>query len=283
MALLLYSKAVKDAIAAAWLRLARARPDLGAALSLEDLIGQSTISQRDDGGYRFGCAADAKARIAAARPLLNRAFISAATLAERPIDCISEPSLQTELESALLDAIGACPDTTARPGMYSLCGDHLPLYLQWQRMNAACPDLPTPRYAYAFGSVAPEVGEFSHPIYKSAYDLRAWKPNSPPSFWWHTFVVERPAGQPIIASVIGMTVLLHGLVEAQSVYHRIVQVSRQICREFGSAFGEILYFVSGETVTFAAFSHVMATDFPASEVDSALQGWLEHRQQAAAT
>lgn len=272
MALLLYSKAVKDVVGAAALHALSKRHDSG-AVSIEDIIAGLNVHRRQNGGYRIDGMADVLTRISEAPWLINRAFVSADTLAARDSHEISDLSLQTEVESALMHAIGLCSRTTAHPGLYSLCGHYLPLYLQWARVRAACPSLRIPRYAYAFGSVAPDVSGFSQIIYKSAYDLRTWKPNSPPAFWWHTFAVERPEGQPVVASVIDDTVLVRDKIGPVA-GEMILAVSSGICREFGSIFGEILYFVAGDSVTFAAFSHSMATDVPSSEIDQLLEGWL---------
>lgn len=280
MVMLLYSKAVKDAVSAALLRIASKRSDIE-AVSVEDLIAKSVVRRRANGGYQLDFKTDALAQVALAPLLVNRAFISEGTLTMRTKRTVSDLALQTEMESALSDAINLCQKSTALPGQYSLCGHHLPLYLQWSRVRATCPGLCVPRYAYPFGSVAPEVNEFSKVIYKPAYDLRTWKPNSPPPFWWHTFAVERPAGNPIVASIVDGNVLIHGEAGTNAC-EIILDRSNDICRAFGTIFGEILYFADGDTITFAAFSHPMATEIAPSKIDPLLEDWLTRHPATAA-
>ena len=271
MALLIYSRSVPDVIASSLIRAAHPGVLL---VALEDVVSQARINLRVNGGYELEGADEFLQAIAVDKFLINRAFIGKDTLessgqAERP----SQLALQTELESALVAAISSSSEATARPGLYSLCGDNLPLYLQWLRVRSECPEFNTPNYAYAFGSLAPEVERFKNVIYKSAYDHKAWKPNSPPAFWWHTFAVDRPDGTPVVASVIGDNAVVVGEV-ANPVICMIRKQSPSIARLFGSEFGEILFFVEGSEVCFGAFTHQVTGRGANERVDALVNDWV---------
>jgi hypothetical protein len=271
MALLLYSRSVPDAIASALIR--AARPGVS-FMALEDVVSQARINLRVNGGHELVGAHEFLDAIAAEKFLINRAFIGKDTLesssqAERP----SQLALQTEIESALVAAISGSRKATARPGLYSLCGDNLPLYLQWSRIRSECPDFNTPNYTYAFGSLAPEVEQFKNVIYKSAYDHKTWKPNSPPALWWHTFAVDRPDGTPVVASVIGDDAVVVGDV-AEPVICSIRKQSISMARLFGSEFGEILFFVEGSEVCFGAFTHQVTGREASERVDALVNDWV---------
>lgn len=280
MFLLLHSKSAADAVALSLLRIAGKRKDL-ATVSIEELIIGASIDPHADGGYELNSDPRLHTLIKGASVLANRAFMGQQTLRAGGESAVSDLTLQTEIESTLRETILLNPNSTAEPGQYSLCGHYLPLYLQWSQALDACPWLRVPRYTYAFGSVAPDVSDFSRVIYKSPYDFRSWKPNEPPGFWWHTFAVERPAGAPILAVVIGGETLVQGDDIGEDVRSVVLDSAPVICRTFGSTFGEILYFADETGVTFAAFSHPVASDIDPAIIDPMLESWLDDRRVTA--
>lgn len=273
MTLLLYSRSVPDAIASALVK--ETRPDVR-LVALEDVIAQSEIKLRANGGYEFE-AADHISAIADSELIINRALISKDTLSSYTLNERPSPlALQTEVESAVGAAITAARDATARPGLYSLCGDNLPLYLQWQCVHNAFLDFSIPDYAYAFGSLAPEVASFRRVVYKSAYDFKTWRPNEPPATWWHTFAVDRPAGTPVVASVVGNGVVVMGDIDVQQ-SSRICEASPVIARLFGSDFGEILYFINGTELYFGAFTHHVTGRGAGDQINALVEEWMTEK------
>lgn len=282
MFLLLHSSSVVDAVALSLLRIASKREDL-ATVSIEDFIKEASLNQREDGGHELTSDPHLSNLIQGAPVLINRAFLGQQTLRAKGDNGVSDLTLQTEIESTLRETIGLNLNSTADPGQYSLCGHYLPLYLQWSQVLDACPWLRVPRYTYSFGSVPPDVSDFSRIVYKSPYDFRSWKPNKPPDFWWHTFAVDRPAGVPVVATVIGGDSVVQGADIGEDVRSIVRDSAQAICRTFGSTFGEILYFADESEVTFAAFSHPVASDIDPAVIDQMLESWLDDRSVAVAT
>ncbi|MGQ5524808.1 hypothetical protein ACUHMQ_16315 [Chitinimonas sp. PSY-7] len=266
MLVALTSRDSGDVISASLSRLSEKNTNV-ATLDLADLVGNAYLDLSEDGccNLHFNNT-NWQQPMLKATACLNRALINAKTLTQSKEDT---RILQTELEDVLRTQINNIPNASARAGMYGLCGDYLPLYLQWQRVQENLPDCSVPRYEYAFGSVAPEVADFKAPIYKSVFDFRTWKRNTPPKTYWHTFVVDRPAGVPLVAVIVGEKVFFSNTLESE-LQQRLEYYSVVIARAFGSEFGEILYFIDGESVCFAAHSHVIRLDIPAQSLDDAV-------------
>jgi hypothetical protein len=84
------------------------------------------------------------------------------------------------------------------PGKYSSVGDLLPLNLQWHVFKSRIIDIATPNFAYGFGFAKLDTNDFLQPIWKSPFDFYNWKPNDGGQNEIHPFVVDRPAGYPIL-------------------------------------------------------------------------------------
>ena len=266
MLVALTSRDSGDAISASLSRLSEKNVNV-ATLDLADLVGNAYLDLSEDGCSNLHFNDENwQQRMLKAKACLNRAFINDKTLTQSKEDT---RVLQTELEDVLRKQINDIPNASARAGMYGLCGDYLPLYLQWQRVKDKLSDCLVPRYEYAFGSVAPNIADFKSPIFKSVFDFRTWKPNTPPSTFWHTFVVDRPAGVPLVAVIVGEKVFFSNGLESE-LQKRLEHYSVIIARAFGSEFGEILYFIDGESVCFAAHSHVIRLDIPTQSLDDAV-------------
>lgn len=264
-----------DAVSMSLSRLIGQGNDL-AAIDVADLVrkAHSRIAPDGSSGLIFDDM-DWQRAISQAKICINRALINNKTLT------YSEENariLQTDLEAYLRFYINRMPKASARAGMYGLCGDHLPLYMQWQRVKERLPDCLVPRYHYAFGSAAPNIDGFTAPIYKSVYDFRAWKQNAAPEIPWHVFVVDRPTGQPLIAAIVGDRVFFSALVEKR-LQQQLDAYSVVIARAFGSEFGEILYFVDGDRICFAAHSHVIKCNIPDNDLDEAVMAVVNNYLQ----
>ncbi|MBY0446641.1 MAG: hypothetical protein K2Q15_15710 [Burkholderiales bacterium] len=197
---------------------------------------------------------------------INRAMINSDILAlskEKP------HILQTELECLLQTYINNFAKSTAKAGLYSLCGDYLPLYMQWQKVQKELPICIVPKYQYVFGSLAPDVHDFQFPIYKSTFDLRTWKPNSEPASFWHTFVVDRPKGKPVVVANIGESIFFSEE-QNDSLKIQLQKFSLIICKIFSSEIGETLFFIDNDSICFAAFSHLIKLNIPDEAIDEAV-------------
>ena len=263
----LYSQYSPDSITQSALRIAETN-DAVQVYCIEDGMQQGQWFADNAGRFVFDLPAYLTAAIDSCDYLLNRTFLYDESLelnAELPFKVV-----QLESECIFRQLIDTKSKRSARTGLYGLCGDHLPLYLQWKNVRSLELAVATPRYDYAFGNLSPNIEGFSNTIYKSPYDLRSWQPNEPPERDWHTFVVERPAGIPVVATILNQTVELTASLDPV-MEDSIRTASRTISRKFGSLFGEILYFVDDDTVTFAAFSHVTSNTLEPSAMDEILE------------
>ncbi|PHV11183.1 hypothetical protein [Chitinimonas sp. BJB300] len=266
MLIALTSRDSGDVISASLSRLSEGNANI-ATLDMADVVEKAYLELGEDGCCNLNFNdTNWQQPMLNAKVCLNRALINAKTLTQSKENT---RILQTELEDVLRSHINNIPQASAKAGMYGLCGDYLPLYLQWQRVQAIVPACLVPKYQYAFGSVAPEIDDFKAPIYKSVFDFRTWKPNTPPQSLWHTFVVDRPAGQPLVAVIVGEKVFFSTALESE-LQQRLEAYSIFIAQAFGSEFGEILYFIDGDSVCFAAHSHVIRLDIPSQSLDDAV-------------
>lgn len=264
---LLYSQFSPDAITQSALRVSEHARNMQ-ALCVEEGIQQGKWHMDAAGRFTLSLPEALQGPFRNGSYLLNRAFIYDESLqvsTEFPLKVV-----QLETECAFRRLIDSAEQASARTGLYALCGDYLPLYLQWKRVQTLDLPIVTPRYDYAFGNLPPATDGFANTIYKSPFDLRSWKPNEPPQRDWHTFVVERPAGVPVVATVINNTVLLNKALEQDS-EQLLHTASRLISQLFGTAFGEVLFFADDDKLTFAAFSHVTSQTIDASIMDEIMQ------------
>ena len=264
---LLYSQYSPDAITQSALRVSQYLPNMQ-TLCVEEGIGQGQWCMDKAGRFNLRLPETMQASFNDGSYLLNRAFLfdeSLQATSEFPLKVV-----QLETECMFRQLIDSAERSSARTGLYGLCGDYLPLYLQWKQVRALDLSLETPRYDYAFGVLPPATDGFANTVYKSPFDLRAWRPNEPPEHNWHTFVVEKPAGLPVVATVVNKTVLLNQELD-QEREQRLRTASYAISRLFGSVFGEILYFVDDDKITFAVFSHVTSDSVEESILDEVME------------
>lgn len=263
----LYSQFSPDTITQSVLRVSETFRETN-VLCLEEGIQQGSWKLDNAGRFILSLPEAMMTSITNGQYLLNRAFIYDESLQvtnEFPLEVV-----QLETECTFRHLIDSTERSSARTGLYGLCGDYLPLYLQWKNVQALDLIVDTPRYDYAFGNLKPITEGFTNTIYTSPFDLRSWQPNSPPERDWHTFVIERPAGVPVITTLINNTVLLSEEL-TQETEQRLRSTSHSISRLFGSIFGELLFFVDDDKITFAAFSHSTSNAIDESTMDEIME------------
>jgi hypothetical protein len=150
------------------------------------------------------------------------------------------------------------------PGLYSPVGNLLPLNMQWRLFTERIHDIGTPRFVYGFGAEKVDVSDFHQPLWKSPFDLYTWKPAETinmPRF--HPFVVDRPAGKPVILYFVGDAAEVFSLGPDYTVDGRtramLLKYASEIRSMFRAFIGEALFFVHEQELTFAGFSHYLKT------------------------
>ncbi|WP_145963972.1 hypothetical protein [Chromobacterium phragmitis] len=247
------------------------------ALAAEDMLA-GVSCEVDDRGLSFLRGSHSGAVVPDGVFLINRLFMSQKLFELASGDAVAA---QTEIEVYFRQALAEVASCSSRPGMYALCGDYLPLFLQWKRARSLPFPLATPRYDYAFGRSYPEVRDFSSVVYKSPFDSRSWKPNKRPDALWHTFSVERPEGVPVACAVLGDGVLFQPCGDI-AIPSWLGEASVSITRALGGCFGEILYFINGESVCFASFSHFISSTWDTGRFDALLRAFCDKQRCAAA-
>ncbi len=263
----LYSQFSPDTIMRSVLRVSETARNTN-VMCLEEGIQQGTWHLDNAGRFILNLPQSMTTALTPDNYLLNRAFIYDESL--QVTDEFPLKVVQLETECTFRRLIDSVERSSARTGLYGLCGDYLPLYLQWKNVQTLDAAIETPRYDYAFGNLKPATEGFANTIYTSPFDLRSWQPNSPPERDWHTFVVERPAGTPVIATIINNTVMLSQEL-AQETEQRLRSAGHSISRLFGSIFGESLFFVDDDKITFAAFSHSTSNMMDESTMDEVME------------
>jgi hypothetical protein len=177
---------------------------------------------------------------------------------------------------SLLREKGRAPDDGVA---YSTVGKVLPLPTQWRLVLQNFPDVGVPAYKHGYGPEVVPAEDFERPIFKSPFDLYSWKTNErPEEVVWDQFIVEAPAGTPVLSYFLGSTVIVSSLraeveLEPRSV-DRLSNLTLGIGRLFGADVGEILWFIDGDELTFAAFSHQLAAARRHGQFAQAAEGFL---------
>jgi hypothetical protein len=147
---------------------------------------------------------------------------------------------------------------------YSTVGRLLPLPTQWRLVGQAGLPVTTPRFLYGYGPMPVDTSTLERPTYKSPYDLYHWRANRPEEEGeiWDQFVVESPEGAPVLVWFLGDEYVVNALRKgeeqiAHDVSATIVPLSRRIAELFAANLGEVLWYVNGAEIMFAAFSHFL--------------------------
>jgi hypothetical protein len=176
----------------------------------------------------------------------------------------------------LLGEIGCAPDAGAA---YSTVGKVLPLPTQWRLVSQNLPELAVPAYKHGYGPEMVPADDFEKPIFKSPFDLYSWKTNErPDEVVWDQFIVEAPGGTPVLSYFLGSNAIVSSLraeveLEPESAA-RLSNLTLEIGRLFRAQVGEILWFVEGDKVVFAAFSHLLAAARRHGQFAEAAEGYL---------
>ena len=166
--------------------------------------------------------------------------------------------------AAYAEALAAYPRVWGGLGTYP-AGHLLPLNLQWRAVAARSRGLRTPKFFYGFGAQEVDVSGFQSPIWKSPFDVHSWQPTpgaEGPEL--HKFVVDRPAGDPLVMYFVGDTAEAFALKspneEVDSATKKRLNACVPVLRDAFQAFmGESLFFVDGESLTFAGFTPHLLT------------------------
>lgn len=143
---------------------------------------------------------------------------------------------------------------------YSTAGYLLPLNSQWQIIKANGIPVDTPNYLHGYGPEIIDISSLKHPIFKSPFDYYRWKPNDrPEGLAIDEFVVEKPAGVPVLSYFLGDQisdpVVLNSAENISSESSlKIAKISLKIKELFLFEVGEILWYVDADNITFAALS-----------------------------
>ncbi len=147
---------------------------------------------------------------------------------------------------------------------YSTMGRLLPLPTQCRLVGQAGLPVTTPRFLYDYGPMPVDASRLERPTYKSPYDLYHWRANQPEEEGdiWDQFVVESPQGAPVLVWFLGQDHAVNALRKgeeqiAQDVSATLVAFSRRIAGLFGATLGEVLWYVNGAEIMFAAFSYFL--------------------------
>lgn len=143
---------------------------------------------------------------------------------------------------------------------YSTVGTLVPLFAQWAIVRRMLPWLRVPEYKYGYGPEPVDAGDFLRPIYKTPFDFYDWRPNrAPEGIPNDRFVVERPAGDPTLTFFCGHRAATRALTDSDridaSMALRLADATTLLADRFGAWMGEVLWFVDGDSIVFAAFSH----------------------------
>jgi hypothetical protein len=146
---------------------------------------------------------------------------------------------------------------------YSTVGRLLPLPTQWRLVGQAGLPVSTPRFLYGYGPMPVDTSTLQRPTFKSPYDLYHWRSNQPEEGEiWDQFVVESPEGAPVLVSFLGEDYAVNALRKGEELVAEehsapLVSLSRRIADVFGAKLGEVLWYVNGDHIMFAAFSHYL--------------------------
>lgn len=148
---------------------------------------------------------------------------------------------------------------------YSTVGKLVSLVTQWHWVQAALPHLQTPDYVYGYGPEVVDASNFENAIYSSPLNLYQWRPNErPEGEVWDTFVINRPKGQPLLTTFLDKETSHEFLgadadTVAPALAAQLTAYAGVIKSLFAARVGELLWFIHGEQITFASFSHALYT------------------------
>lgn len=163
-------------------------------------------------------------------------------------------------------------------------GKSLALPTQWLLVERRHLAVKTPRFVHGYGPEPADASGLGRCIYKSPFDLYDWQPNAPPDgMIWDQFVVERPAGRPVLAYALAGRVVVEPLDGAPldpADDRRVAAAFAEVMRLFEASIGEALWFVDQADIIFAAFSRFLSGAANCPSFDAEMAQFLRHVPRA---
>ncbi len=188
--------------------------------------------------------------------LLNRALsFEKLSIDNRPI---KEPT-RKEFQLFLISFLKGFKKKTSLPGLYSLCGDKLPLNLQWHHLkNQAGLDLSYPDFEYSFGYDTPQIEGLKKPVFTQPDNYYYWKSEKNDKPRWNSFIIDKPEGLPIVSYFSGSCISVQAFDESQkieeSIINKIKEYTSVIKKQFNYFMGEMVFFLENENLKFGFIS-----------------------------
>lgn len=209
--------------------------------------------------------------------VINRVFILEGTCVADFLrrHCIDVRWFHIRLQSLLAIGDSLCHDT----GCLGVSRSLAPLNVQWFEIKREMQDAQTPEFAYGVGYEAPDLSHVQDPMQKSVWSLFDWKSETrldEDERVQHQFHVARPKGTPAIAWYFGADHNgLHFPRETVGIDADLLdRMTRAAARAFRSDIGEMLLYVTGDAVTFHAFSPFLRSVSCCGSVSESLDAWL---------
>ena len=214
--------------------------------------------------------------------VINRVFILEGTCVADFLrrHCIDMRWFHIRLQSLLAIGESLCHDT----GCLGVSRSLAPLNIQWFEIKREMQDLKTPDFAYGVGYEAADLSHVQDPMQKSVWSLFDWKNETrldEEERTRHQFHVARPKGVPAIAWFLGGEQNgLHFPREKAGIDAALLeQIARAAARAFRSDIGEMLLYVTGNVVTFHAFSPFLRSVSCCGSALESLDAWLVGRTE----
>lgn len=168
-----------------------------------------------------------------------------------------------------------------RGASYATVGTLVPLFTQWRIVRETVPSVEVPEFLYGYGPEEVDVSSMHDPLFKSPFDIYNWRQSAPPDDEpFDVFVVDKPAGRPIMSYFLFDEIHVHGLHDPASdlesaLEARIRNATGRIASAFRGDMGEILWFAQADSLVFAAYSHALNAAARLPSIDEAVQGAVD--------
>jgi hypothetical protein len=230
-------------------------------LTLDDLFGQCSVTyDTDKAAFDFD-----NIHIPDALKngnVVNRIVgISEGTLSR--LDSNSDTVNRGMVNGALRDVLKRTGPVWGMPGLYSSVGHSFSLPLQWERVADALPELDLPSFMYGIAKQDIDASGMAKPLWKSPFNMLDWSSAAAEEVERNKFVVDMPAGTPVIFYFVGEACAGFALRPGYEIPKDIADTKsgwiQKVRMLFDASAGEILVMVDEGNLTFMAFSHSMGT------------------------
>lgn len=155
----------------------------------------------------------------------------------------------------------------------------LPLNAQWRVIRAKCPWIAVPRFAFGRGRSLARTDGMRHPMVKSVWSLTCWREEryiSNREATWDRFVVDRPAGEPVVTAFAGAATYTWCPGKKVSTSRQRLEELAAACRTcFHTEIGEILTYWMDGAPMFASYSPYLALSGGRPEFRSLFLDWCD--------